>query len=144
MRDAFETGDLRKNVNFSTTPASKQLKYTQVNPGIDDVMMFRLSEIYLTRAESRAMQGNLTGALADLNVIRVRAGLVASVAATQADLLTAIRKERRLELAHEGQRFFDLRRYNQTGITQTFRNLFPIPQSEVLNSGGTVVQNTGY
>ncbi|MET1057714.1 MAG: RagB/SusD family nutrient uptake outer membrane protein [Pedobacter sp.] len=144
LRDAFETGDLRKNVNFSTAPASKQLKYSQVNPGIDDVMMFRLSEIYLTRAESRAMQNNFTGALADLNVIRLRAGLAASVAANQADLLTAIRKERRLELAHEGQRFFDLRRYNQTGITQTFRNLFPIPQSEVLNSGGTVVQNSGY
>jgi len=144
LRDAFETGDLRKNVNFSTTPASKQLKYSQVNPGVDNVMMMRLSEVYLTRAESRAMLGNLTGALADLNVIRLRAGLVASAAATQADLLTAIRKERRLELAHEGQRFFDLRRYNQTGLTQTFRNLFPIPQSEVINSGGTVVQNPGY
>lgn len=144
LRDAFETGDVRKVINFSTTPASKQLKYSQVSPGVDDVMMFRLSEVYLTRAESRAMQNNLAGALADLNVIRLRAGLIASVAATQADLITAIRKERRLELAHEGQRFFDLRRYNQTGITQTFRNLFPIPQSEIINSAGTVVQNPGY
>ncbi|SDZ88031.1 RagB/SusD family nutrient uptake outer membrane protein [Pedobacter hartonius] len=144
LRDAFETGDLRKNVNFSTTPASKQLKYSQVNPGVDNVMMMRLSEVYLTRAESRAMLNDFSGALADLNVIRLRAGLVASAAASQADLLTAIRKERRLELAHEGQRFFDLRRYNTTGLTQTFRNLFPIPQSEVINSGGKVAQNPGY
>jgi hypothetical protein len=144
LRDAFETGDLRKTVNFSTSPASKQLKYTQVNPGVDNVMMMRLAEVYLTRAEARAVQSNFTGALADLNVIRLRAGLAASVAATQADLLTAIRKERRLELAHEGQRFFDLRRYDQTGITQTFRNLFPLPQTEITNSAGLVTQNPGY
>lgn len=144
LRDAFETGDLRKNVNYSTTPAAKQLKYSQVNPGVDNVMMMRLAEVYLTRAESRAMQNNFVGALTDLNVIRVRAGLTASVAATQADLLTAIRKERRLELAHEGNRFFDLRRYNTTGFTQTFRNLFPIPQAEIINSSGLVTQNPGY
>ena len=144
LRDAFEADDLRKNVNYSTAPAAKQLKYSQVNPGVDDVMMMRLAEVYLTRAESRAMLNNLEGALADLNVIRLRAGLIASTAATQADLLSAIRKERRLELAHEGQRFFDLRRYNATGLTQTFRNLFPIPQTEITNANGVVTQNPGY
>jgi len=144
LRDAFEANDLRKNVNYSAAPAGKQLKYSQTNPGVDDVMMVRLAEVYLTRAESRAMLNDFTGALADLNVIRLRAGLVASTATTQADLLTAIRKERRLELAHEGQRFFDLRRYNATGLTQTFRNLFPLPQSEIINANGVVAQNPGY
>lgn len=144
LRDAYTAGDLRRNVNYSTAPAAKQLKYSRVNPGVDNVPMIRLAEMYLTRAESRAMLNNLPGALADLNVIRLRAGLTASVAATQDALLTAIRLERRLELAHEGHRFFDLRRYNQTGNTQTFRNLFPIPQSEILNSAGTVTQNPGY
>jgi hypothetical protein len=100
--------------------------------------------MYLTRAEARAQQNNLTGALADLNVIRSRAGLAPSIAVTQADILTAIIKERRLELAHEGQRFFDQRRVNQTGITQTFRNLFPIPQAEILTSNGVVTQNPNY
>ncbi|MDB5021177.1 MAG: outer membrane protein nutrient binding [Pedobacter sp.] len=141
---AFQAGDLRKEVNFSTIPAGKQLKYSQTNPGIDDVMMIRLAEVYLTRAEARAMQSNLLGALEDLNVIRQRAGLLPSVAITQDELLTAIRNERRLELAHEGHRFFDMRRYNATGLTQTFRNLFPIPQSEIINSGGVVTQNPGY
>jgi hypothetical protein len=144
LRDAFEPGDLRKEVNFSTVPLGKQLKYSQTNPGIDDVMMLRLAEVYLTRAEARAMQSNFPGALEDLNVIRLRAGLAPSVAATQETLLTAIRNERRLELAHEGQRFFDLRRYNATGLTQTFRNLFPIPQSEIINANGVVTQNPGY
>jgi hypothetical protein len=141
---AFEAGDLRKNVNYSTVPAGKQLKYSQTNPGIDDVMMIRLAEVYLTRAEARAMQNNLTGALEDLAVIRQRAGLLPSVAVTQDAILTAIRNERRLELAHEGHRFFDLRRYNTTGLTQTFRNLFPIPQSEITNANGIVTQNPGY
>lgn len=144
LRDAFEANDVRKPINYTTTPAGKQLKYSQVNPGIDDVMMMRLAEVYLTRAEARVQQGNLSGAITDLNIIRTRAGLTTSLAVTQADILTAIYKERRLELAHEGQRFFDLRRYNQTGITQTFRNLFPIPQAEILNSNGLVVQNPGY
>ncbi|QQL49089.1 RagB/SusD family nutrient uptake outer membrane protein [Mucilaginibacter ginkgonis] len=145
LRDAFEANDVRKAVNYTTTtPTAKTLKYTQVTPGIDDVMMMRLAEVYLTRAEARAMLGNLPGATADLNVIRVRAGIGNTTAVTQADLLTAIRKERRLELAHEGQRHFDLRRYNQTGIAQTFRNLFPIPQQEVLSSNGVTVQNPGY
>lgn len=144
LRDAFEANDVRKPINYTISPAAKELKYSQVNPGIDDVMMFRLAEAYLIRAEARAQQGNLVNALSDLNVIRVRAGLTSSTAATQSDILTAIYKERRLELAHEGQRFFDLRRYNQTGIAQTFRNLFPIPQAEVLNSNGVVTQNPGY
>ena len=144
LRDAFEAGDVRKPINFSTTPAGKQLKYSQVSPGIDDVMMFRLAEIYLTRAEARAQQNNLVNALADLNVIRSRAGLLPSTAVTQADILTAILKERRLELAHEGQRFFDMRRVNQTGLAQSFRNLFPIPQSEILNSAGITAQNPNY
>ena len=145
LRDAFEAGDVRKPVNYSVAPPTgKTLKYTQANPGIDDVMMMRLAEVYLTRAEARAMQNNLLGATQDLNIIRLRAGLTPTVAVTQADLITAIAKERRLELAHEGQRFFDQRRYGTTGIVQTFRNLFPIPYNEVLNARGVVVQNPGY
>jgi hypothetical protein len=152
LRDAFEANDVRKPINFSVLntsvvpaiPANKQLKYSVVNPGTDDVMMFRLPEMYLIRAEARAQQNNLLGAIADLNMVRLRAGLGGTTAVTQAEILAAILKERRVELAHEGQRFFDLRRVNQTGLIQTFRNLFPIPQSEILNSQGVVVQNPGY
>lgn len=144
LRDAFEAADVRKEINYSTVPAGKQLKYSQTNPGIDDVMMVRLAEVYLTRAEARAMQANLPGAIADLNVIRQRAGLQPSTAVAADAVLADIRNQRRLELAHEGHRFFDQRRYNETGLTQTFRNLFPIPQSEIINSNGVVAQNPGY
>ncbi len=63
-------------------------------------------------------------------------------------ILDAILAERRVELAHEGHRLFDLRRYNKTaaflGISESFRNLWPIPQREVLTSGGIIAQNDKY
>jgi hypothetical protein len=154
LNAAFEPGDIRKPINFTVAapgiPAAKTLKYTRPNPGIDPVMMFRLAEMYLTRAEAEANMGgaaNLALALADLNVVRNRAGLPNSLAVTQAAIITAILNERRVELAHEGQRFFDLRRVNNTailGITEPFRNLFPIPFFDFSTSNGVIAQNTGY
>jgi len=161
LNTAHEAGDLRQLVNASTTGGGatnlKTLKFTRVATGDDNVVMFRLSELYLIRAEARAQIGtDLVGALADVNVVRARAGLALSAAATTADLMTAILKERRVEFAHEGHRFFDLKRTNVlattlgaaafgvTTIDNTFRALWPIPQREVLTSGGIIAQNTGY
>ena len=162
LNTAHEAGDLRQAVNATTTGGAatnlKTLKYTRVATGDDNVVMFRLSELYLIRAEARAQIGtDLVGALADVNVVRARAGLAASAAATTADLMTAILKERRVEFAHEGHRFFDLKRTNTLSSTlgaslfgvsgaydNTFRALWPIPQREVLTSGGIIAQNTGY
>ena len=161
LNTAHEAGDLRQAINATTTGGGatnlKTLKFTRVATGDDNVVMFRLSELYLIRAEARAQIGtDLVGALADLNVVRTRAGLAASAAATTADLMTAILKERRVEFAHEGHRFFDLKRTNSlattlgnaafgvTTIDNTFRALWPIPQRETLTSGGIIAQNTGY
>ncbi len=162
LNTAHEAGDLRQLVNASTTGGAatnlKTLKFTRVATGDDNVVMFRLSELYLIRAEARAQIGtDLVGALSDLNVVRARAGLAVSAAATTADLMTAILKERRVEFAHEGHRFFDLKRTNTLSSTlgaslfgisgvfdNTFRALWPIPQREVLTSGGIIAQNTGY
>jgi hypothetical protein len=161
LNTAHEAGDLRQLVNASTTGGGatnlKTLKFTRVATGDDNVVMFRLSELYLIRAEARAQIGtDLVGALADVNVVRARAGLALSAAATTANLMTAILKERRVEFAHEGHRFFDLKRTNVlattlgaaafgvTTIDNTFRALWPIPQRETLTSGGIIAQNTGY
>ena len=156
LRDAHEAGDLRKGINFtakdtavvtSTVPTSKTIKFTRVD-GTDNQILIRLAEMYLIRAEARAQQNNFTGAIADINLIRNRAGLANTTAATQAELILAIEKERRVELAHEGHRWFDLRRYNRLttlpSFTQSFRALWPIPQREITNGGGKIVQNTGY
>jgi hypothetical protein len=158
LQAAHEAGDIRKEINFTTSasaavaPAGKTLKYTRVSTGDDYVPQIRLAEIYLIRAEARARQGNTSGALADLNVVRARAGLASSAAVTQSDILTAILNERRVELAHEGHRFFDLRRFQQLSVigintadpTQSYKCRFPIPLQEINNSGSVLVQNPGY
>jgi len=151
LNAAHEANDVRKEINFTTTaPVSKTRKFTRIATGDDNVILFRLAELYLIRAEARVRQGSaqkIADGLADLNVVRVRAGLLPLVSVSQADILTAILAERRVELAHEGHRWFDLRRYNlisTLGITQTYRALYPIPQREVLTSGNIITQNTGY
>lgn len=78
----------------------------------------RLAELYLNKAEAYAKQGNESLALENLNIIRSRAGIpnynsVADIPAGQS-LLDAVLDERRLELAYEGHRKFDVFRNNRT------------------------------
>lgn len=146
---AHESGDLRRPVNVTTSPANKTQKYTRVN-GTDNVIIIRLAELYLIRAEARAQQDKLLEAAQDVNVIRNRAGLTNTTAITKDDLLLAIEKENYIEFAHEGHRFFDLRRNNREDVVlgftgqNEFRALWPIPQRENLTSNKVVEQNTGY
>lgn len=108
--------------------------------------VLRLAELYLIRAEARAQQNDLNGALADLNAVRARAGLGASAAVTQADVLAAIWHERRVELFTEaGHRFFDLRRTGNLdavmnviaplkgGSWSSYKGWWPIPLTEIQN-----------
>jgi hypothetical protein len=139
---------VRKAVNATTAnPTNKTLKYTRVN-GTDNVVIIRFSEMYLIRAEARAMQNKFADALTDLNVIRTRAGLPASTANTQAALVDAVLKERRFEFAHEGHRWGDLRRTDKwnslSGLTEPNRARWPIPQREVQTAGTVIAQNPGY
>ena len=78
----------------------------------------RLAELYLIRAEANAKLGNLQAALDDVNVIRKRAGLTGEALYKLDDLkgnpsvLAVVLAEKRLELAFEGQRKYDLFRNN--------------------------------
>ena len=61
--------------------------------------------------------------------------------------MDAVLKERRVEFAHEGHRWLDLRRtgrWNATGLTEEFRSRWPIPQREVQTAGTVIAQNPGY
>lgn len=76
--------------------------------------IFRLAELYLNYAEAANENGHLTEAIAAINVIRARANMPAINAATvtgKDEARLIIRNERRVELAFEENRYFDVRRY---------------------------------
>lgn len=118
------------------------------NPsGDEDVHVIRLGEVILIRAEALAHLNRLPEAVAEYNRLRVRAGLAAdpTTGLTQQGVLDAIARERRLELAFEGDRWPDLVRTGQAlalGVSAT-QALLPIPQSE-LDVAPNMTQNPGY
>ncbi|AYA35592.1 RagB/SusD family nutrient uptake outer membrane protein [Hymenobacter oligotrophus] len=154
---AHESGDTRLPVNAVTAanatpvyPTGTTRKYFRVAAGDDNAILVRHAEVLLTRAEALAQNGDLVPALGILNTVRSRAGLTPrATTLTKDQLIAAILQERRIELAQEGHRWFDLRRTNtvqaaRADVTQTFRHLWPIPQRELQTSPGVVEQNPGY
>lgn len=127
------------------------------------IILMRLGEIYLLHAEALAMTGDLGGAIGYVNKIRERAGIkTVSVPASRDEAIDVILNERRLELAFEGFRFFDLLRhgferakavhdampledsYWQTRLPLTEQTvLMPIPQT-ALDNNPSLTTNEGY
>ncbi len=109
--------------------------------------VIRIAELYLVRAEARAKQNNLADALDDLNAVRKRAGLIEISVANQADILQAIENERRIELAFEPHRWYDVVRTDRAkdlwNLTDTNKYLLPIPYNEILKNKA-LSQNAGY
>lgn len=155
----FEVGDNRATSWLGAfTTGGKTYRYAYKykvrltgQPLTEYYMVFRLAEQYLIRAEARAMQNNLTGALDDINAIRQRAGIAAisSTGLTQQQVLDAIDQERRAELFIEwGHRWFDLKRSGKIDAVlgpvkpdwQPKDALFPIPLTEI-NADPNLVQN---
>lgn len=144
---AFNSG---ANVYYPT-------KYIKAG-NIDNVPVIRLSEVYLNRAEARAMTGDVTGALSDLNAIRNNAGLEDFDTSSPQEALEAIWHERKIELAFEGQSFFDLVRTGQAlnelssvertngpavSLQDPNRQVFPIPSFDV-DANKNLEQNEAY
>lgn len=157
--NTFENGDRRKTAwdtvrVFSGQSLHVPYKY-KVYSGAqvsEYYVVLRLAEQYLIRAEARAQLNKTGDALADINVIRNRAGLTASTAGDLPSLLLAIEKERATELFAEwGQRWFDLKRTGRATLVlgtikptwQATDTLWPIPQSQI-NINPTLKQNPGY
>jgi hypothetical protein len=77
----------------------------------NNIIKYRFADLLLLKAEALIMQNDLSGAATIINRIRTRAGLnnlTASATANQEAMIQALLKERRLELAMEGERWFDL------------------------------------
>ena len=116
--------------------------------------LFRYSEVLLLAAEAYNKAGGQDAAArTELNKVRFRAGLTdVSTSLGGNDLFDAIVNEKFLELAHEGQRFWDLVRWGKaatelSGTGYTSKNdLYPIPITEIdKNSELTIAdQNPGY
>ena len=141
-------GDLRRDVTINTELMASP-KFPQTGGPDHDWIELRLGGIILLYAEALNETGNASGALTELNKIRARAGLGDSTASGQGAIKQAIADERRLEMAFEGQRWFDLVRTNTVNaeMGQTIDpiyHLFPMPLSEVLASFGVITQNPGY
>lgn len=156
----FESGDLRKQnwVGMSTANGvdyyyAYKYKQRDINATPkENYMLFRAGEQYLIRAEASANLGMLDSARADINRIRDRAGLGATTAVTQQEVLDAIMHERRIELFVEmGNRWFDLVRTGRAATVlgpiksgwESTDVLYPIPQTQ-MNNNPFLKQNPGY
>ena len=145
-------GDLRRAITIDTAILSSP-KFPQTGGPDHDWIELRLADVLLLYAEALNENGTSGEAVLDiLDPIRTRAGLDPldhTVLNSQALIRQAIQDERRLELAFEGQRWFDLVRTGtvdaEMGETVDSKyHLFPIPVSEVLSSLGVITQNAGY
>ncbi len=124
----------------------------------DNIPVIRIADVYLIRAEAQCADPassayNLTSAKNDVDLIRINRGLSAySGAVTQTAVLDEVILQRRLELAMEGNRFYDLKRLGRNLIKSPFysdvlindyRILPPIPQADI-SLNPNIVQNVGY
>lgn len=194
----------KKNIHEKSSGAQSTVGWTNTQLNSVNIHIFRYADLLLMLAEAEVEAGSLENARTIVNEIRARAGVTAqgpgtdraSIAvplndsritwatyrvglyttpfANQATARTIVRTERRLELAMEGQRFFDLRRWGiaettlnaylngvaggaektrrtQLAASETFaarHNLYPIPDVQIQLSkvGGTstLTQNPGW
>ena len=149
-------------------PAAKYAFMHKVPTNASSVILMRLGEIYLLHAEALVMTGDLDNAYIYTNKTRNRAGLAdlpLSVKNSKESMLKAVLDERRLELAFEGFRFFDLARHDmikdvhnsmsdpsspnydsywqkRTPLTDE-TILFPVPQTAI-DKNSNLTQNPGY
>jgi len=154
----YEAGDLRHDMNF---PAPEDIRGDGIEVrkfptpiGSEEPHYIRYGEVILFLAEALAEQSDLSDAVGFLNQIRARANVPEYVFGTdlntQQDVLDAIYLERRLELAFEGHRWFDLVRTGQAfsvlgpgGRFEAHEVLWPIPVGE-MDTAPNFVQNAGY
>ena len=167
-----ETGDKRyaESVVFYSCgwniyyPANHYAFMYKCRSGFSSIIKLRYADILLLKAEALIGKNDVAGAALIINRTRQRAGLgnlPASATANRDAILNAYLKERRLELAFEGQRWFDLVRLDKVEevMNAVFAKdegrppqvypfnklsyLLPVPQ-DVIDQNPNLVQNPGY
>ncbi|HEV7348035.1 RagB/SusD family nutrient uptake outer membrane protein [Telluribacter sp.] len=141
--DMYQPGDQRAELFYEDGGGVYTAKW--INQ-YGNIKVLRLAEMYLTRAEANFRNNSAIGATPaeDLNRVRTRAGLAPIAPANLT--LAAILKERRLELAFEGQLVHDIKRTRGTVGSLPFNSpklIFPIPRREI-DANPNLTQNEGY
>lgn len=161
LRDLYEEGDVRGTLFQSHKNAPDHFwttKYTAkdptMRPSFADIVVLRLSEMYLNRAEALAHGAQIAGATADADLLMITSNRGASpVTATLENILL----ERRKELAFEGHIIYDmartgtsLHRVDYQGAANAkdiafpdYRWALPIPKREI-DANKNMEQNDGY
>lgn len=125
-----------------------------------NVRVLRYADVLLMNAEANANLGNTADALSSLEKVRARARALSADPSTdlpevtttdKTALINAIWHERRVELAMENDRYFDVIRqgraatlFGPLGWTAGRNEYWPIPQVQIDNSGNVLKQNPGY
>lgn len=120
-----------------------------------NIRVIRYADVILMYAEAACELGNTNEALAKLEMVRERArdgdsNVLPKITTNVINELRAkIHQERRIELAMEWERFYDLVRWDEAkSVIPNFvvgkHELFPIPQIEIDKSEGVLIQNPGY
>lgn len=173
LYDLYATADVRRGVNFRAVdaaagkfPIGKYKGKNTTTNRLNDIKLFRTTEVKLILAECKARNSNLLGAATDVQDIQKQRISPAAPLPVYADLnaaLTDILLERRKEFAFEGHRYLDIKRIGREinqGINRNpndaatfsaqvalsasdYRFTFPIPQDEIF-ANPTVEQNPGY
>lgn len=160
LMESFESGDLRRSHWTAAVSgdagvwyhANKYKEQTITDSAVEYSIILRVAEQYLIRAEARAQQGDLIGAIEDLNVVRNHAGLGNTTASGKMEILEAIQRERRVEFfTEQGHRFFDLKRTGTIDAALSLKpgwnatdKFLPIPEADLLMNANLAPQNPGY
>lgn len=141
------------NKKAYSTPSYRAQQGTGKNQWFN-IKIIRYADVLLMAAEAAFESGNTTKAADYVNQVRKRArgnnpGVLPDVP-VDANLKNAIKRERRIELAMEGERFYDLVRWGDASSVlgplgyQNKNKFYPIPQTAVDQSGGVLKQNPDY
>ncbi len=164
FRNSFEEGDLRQDLIYDVAEEQPRKIWKFFGQGFSDespdpsannIVMLRLADIILLKAEAHNQLGETEEAVRLLNLIRERAGLAAIDAAGATDLYgdveSAILHERSIELSYEGHRWFDLVRTGKAievmnpinGLSDEANLVWPIHE-DALNRNPSLEQNSFY
>lgn len=166
FKTSMEDGDLRREYIYDVTAAEPGAIWKFIGKGASDeskepssqnIVLLRLADIILLKAEALNKKGKVSEALKLMEPIRERAGLTpALLSQSQAETMygtveDAILHERSMELCYEGHRWFDLVRTGKAistmkpinGLSDEANLVWPIA-TKSLNGNSNLVQNSFY